>query len=65
MDEKKPLTKPQARMLRYLSSGKPIWTQRQLAIDAGFDHPQKATAAVMGLLVKGYLVVEKANMKGG
>jgi hypothetical protein len=58
MSNKRPLTDAQARMLAYLASDGPRFTQRQLAAGAGFDHHQKAVAAVMGLMMKGYLVVD-------
>lgn len=58
-----PLTNPQAQMLGFLVSGHPLGTQRGMAKEAGFDHPQKATAAIMGLVMKGYLVVDPKYLR--
>lgn len=50
------LTEPQRRLLDYLLSSKPILSQRQLARDAGFDHPQKMIASLAALVVKGHII---------
>lgn len=50
------LTESQQRVLDYLRSGKPIASQRQMAQDCGFDHPQKLVAVTAALVFKGHLV---------
>lgn len=57
-----PLTPPQQLAYDYILSGKPVLSLRQMAADAGFDHPQKLTVALAGLFIKGYLVLRP---KGG
>lgn len=51
------LTKPQQQMLDFLATNPSYYTQQELAKGAGFDHHQKATAAIMGLFMKGYIVL--------
>lgn len=53
---KDPITLIQQKLYLYLVSGKPIISQRQLARDAGFDHPQKMLSALGALVVKGYVI---------
>lgn len=43
--------------LPHTTDGVPAFTQRELAEAAGLDHPQKAVAAVMGLVMKGYFTI--------
>jgi hypothetical protein len=53
------LTAPQQLALDFLIMVQPSGqTQRELATAAGFDHHQKFAVAIMGLYMKGYLVVD-------
>lgn len=57
------LTDAQQRTLNFLRSGKPLVSQRQLAKECGFDHPQKLVATLAALVVKGYLVPKELVTK--